>query len=72
MTLGIGCFLFGTLCVSEGAFRFYDTERVHYFWESFKYEQPLAPSRLRLWSIRAGAALEIVLGAALFWVGAVI
>lgn len=70
MTLGIGCFLLGALSVTSGGFRFFYTEQVHYFWEHFKYEQPLAPSKFRLWSLRAGAVLEILIGIALFWVAA--
>ena len=72
MTLGIGCSFLGALFVSEGIFRYFHTEKVHYFWECLKYEQPLAPSSFRLWSLRAGAVLEVLMGCALFWAAAIV
>ena len=72
MTLGIGCFLFGALCMSEGGFRFIHAERMHYYWESFKYAQPLAPSPFRLSIIRVMAAVETLFGLAVMLAGALL
>jgi hypothetical protein len=69
MEVNIAVFILALAMGIPGLFNLLRPERVHFFYERMRYQDPLEPSAFRLRSLRMQGVVLSLASAALMWLG---